>query len=261
PRESNDIMDTNTTYLNGLKAIQEQDFQKAATLLSQVLEEDSTHFNARFNRAMAYSKLQQFDKAIEDFHACITQEPEKADAHSELAICHFMNGDAKNSLAHFTHAIKLEPRNPFRYSSRAFIKDRLKDYKGAIADYERAIELDPEDAISYNNKGLVEEKLGRKEKAKKSFAKADSLEKPGKKKSLNEKHRNKKKHKELTPLQKNKTQKTNDAPRQTASKPQVSQKLTLRLYLKTLKSVLFSQKERQAFAAFVKNLLKGNGKK
>ena len=47
----------------------------------------------------------------------------------------------------------------------------------AILDYKKCTDLDPEDAISWNNMGLLEDQLGWNKKAKKTFNKADSLEK------------------------------------------------------------------------------------
>ncbi|MFT6717341.1 MAG: Flp pilus assembly protein TadD [Saprospiraceae bacterium] len=158
------------------QAIKEGNFEKAISLLSEVIIHKSEHFENFALRAVAYRKNKNFELAIVDFNKAIELEPSNADLRTEKGVCLFHQKETKLALLEMDIAVKLEPGNPYRYSSRAFIKDALKDVDGAIADYKKAIELDPEDAIAENNLGMLEEKKGNIEKAKKHFKQSDDLQ-------------------------------------------------------------------------------------
>ena len=121
------------------------------------------------------------------------------------------------------------------------MKDRIKDYHGAIADYEQAIALDPEDAIAYNNKGLVEEKLGRMEKAKASFKRADALDgRPQTETNTAP----------PAPAQSPTAKATPTTPAATSKSNPNTQKVNGKVYIQTLKEVLFTKKGFRGFIQY-----------
>jgi Flp pilus assembly protein TadD len=159
----------------GVNECKAGNFEGAVVHFTKALAKEAKNIPALYNRARAYSKTDQLDKALLDFETLTEISPDNATFIGDYAVAlHLCEMDEKAEL-HFELALKLEPENPYRYSSRAFYKDRMGDYKGAIKDYEKAIALDPEDEIAYNNKGLIEEKLGYKEKAEKSFQKSNKI--------------------------------------------------------------------------------------
>jgi len=159
----------------GVNACKAGNFDEAVGHFTKAIAKDAKNISALYNRARAYSKIDELDKALLDFEKLTEITPDNATFIGDYAVAlHLCEMDEKAEL-HFELALKLEPENPYRYSSRAFYKDRMGDSKGAIKDYEKAIELDPEDEIAYNNKGLIEEKLGYKEKAEKSFKRSNKI--------------------------------------------------------------------------------------
>ncbi len=186
-----------------------------------------------YDRAKAHFKLALYKKAIVDFNYILLQEPENAYFLSERAVAHHLNGNNELAINDLDKAAEIEPNKPFRYSSRAFIKEKMGDLKGAIADYERCIALDPDDAVAHNNKGLIEEKLGYIALSKKSFSKADSLDKP----SNNDEKMPQSSHIENT--QKDEQPKPNSGQ-----------------FFKTVKALISDKNERTEFALFLKKLVK-----
>ncbi|ELR71984.1 TPR repeat protein [Fulvivirga imtechensis AK7] len=229
-------------YIKGIDRCKNDNFAEAIEWFSQALAVDSKHHEARYNRAKSFFKLQRFSEALDDFNILIELQPDNAFYYSERAVALHLSGDNGLSLQDLNKAVELEPHKPFRYSSRAFIKERMGDLKGAIADYEKTIALDPEDAIAFNNKGLIEEKLGYIEQSNKSFERADRLDP------------------KYDP-EKTKKAPASDLPKielhkKKEQKLQREEKLTMKGYLRLVKSLLTTRSERKAFKEFLKGFLK-----
>jgi tetratricopeptide (TPR) repeat protein len=188
-----------------------------------------------YNRAKAYFRLRLLDEALNDLNTLIDLFPGNAEWYAERAVIYHYHKKGKEALEDLDKAVSLDPENGFRYASRAFIKDFYGDLAGAVGDYEQAIHLDPDDAVSFNNKGLVEEKLGFAEKAKASFAKADTLvtrfDGPPPSESQNTSS--------YLPKENSKTLNNK------------SQKLTFRYFLNTAREVISSKKGAQSFLNFI----------
>jgi len=159
----------------GIEECRNGAFEKGILFFNEVLEKDSDHIEALYNRARAFSKTGQLVESLDDFKRIMIISPSNASYIGDYAVSLHLNNKNDEAAQQFELALSLEPNNPYRYSSRAFFKDRIGDLEGAIEDYEKAVQLDPEDAIALNNKGLVEEKLGYQDKAKQSFSKSNDL--------------------------------------------------------------------------------------
>lgn len=208
-------------------------YKEAVAGLAKILSDDPYNTEALMWLGKAQFKLEEFDASIETYSKLINLLPSIADLYSDRGLCYHMAGEYKIALNDFDKAVELEPENAYRYSCRAFVKDYYKDYKGALLDYSKAIELDPEDAIVYNNKGVLEEKLGFAEQAKESFNISNEIQGI----DLD---------KELSKIN------ISDAPTITLPKP-LKRKLTLKAYLKVLKSIFTSKTGFKQFIKFLKS--------
>jgi tetratricopeptide (TPR) repeat protein len=74
------------------------------------------------NRGLAYAKLKQFEKAIQDYD----------------------------------QAIELNPKDFNAFNNRGPAYAKLKQFEKAIQDYNQAIELNPKDARTFNNVKNIE---------------------------------------------------------------------------------------------------------
>lgn len=213
--------------------VEKGEYKEAVEGLVKVLSNDPYNTEALMWLGKAQFKLEEFDASIETYSKLINLLPSIADLYSDRGLCYHMAGEYKIALNDFDKAVDLEPENAYRYSCRAFVKDYYKDYKGALLDYSKAIELDPQDAIAYNNKGVLEEKLGFAEQAKESFNISNEI------------------HgidldKELSKIN------ISDAPTITLPKPP-KRKLTLKVYLRVLKSIFTSKTGFKEFIEFLKS--------
>jgi tetratricopeptide (TPR) repeat protein len=222
---------------------QNKKYKEAIPLFSKAIKLDEGNLKIRYDRAKAHFKLGEFDASISDFNFLVEKEPNNGYFLSERAVTFHLNKQNELAMIDLNKAAELEPNKPFRYSSRAYIKERMGDLEGAIEDYERCIALDPDDAIAHNNKGLVEEKLGYQARSKASFARADELD-PNYDADKIEKSRQ-----EQAELNKPQTEKV--------AKTDLSvDKLTVKGYLKSVKSLASEKSERKQFFKFIKQIFK-----
>ena len=101
-----------------------------------------THF---FNRALAYERLHQTEKAIDDYSTAIKNGVSESQAYFNRAGLYQTQGEYKLALKDFNKAVLLEPLNTdYRYG-RALLHRRMGDYSKAIQDtiMKRAIEITP----------------------------------------------------------------------------------------------------------------------
>ena len=92
---------------------------------------DPNYTNAYYNRGITYSKLGQYQPAIQDLDATIRLEPAKGNA----------------------------------FYARGFAHEKLGQYEAAIADYNEAIRLKPDDARPRDRKRMVLSMAGIREGA------------------------------------------------------------------------------------------------
>ena len=127
--------------------MKERDYVKSSADYSQFLNLKSTDYSGRFNRALCYESLNQYDKAIADYTAVIEGNTDYS---------HLIDGKDK-SLAMAYH-----------YRGRAF-QWYKKDYLKAIADYDEALRLDPKIEMVHQHRGQCYEALKQFDKAKEDF--------------------------------------------------------------------------------------------
>ncbi|UII26292.1 tetratricopeptide repeat protein [Fulvivirga maritima] len=240
-------------YINeGVMLSKQNDFATAIEKYSHALSINPGQAEALYNRAKCYVKLQQVEKALQDFDTLIEHHNSVAFYYSERAVVRHLNKQNDKAMEDLDKAVELEPDKPFRYSSRAFIKEKMGDLQGALADYEKTISLDPEDAIAFNNKGLVEEQLGYMEQSKQSFHQADSLEpKKASQKQVSIPEPRKEPVKKVNIEQK---QKTTSIEVEKGEEP----KLTIKGYFQQIKRLISDSEERKQFKNFIKDTLSGN---
>jgi len=120
-----------------------------------------------FERAIAYSVIQNFEGALEDLTASISTDSAQTLAYWQKAVCQYKMNAFNASLgkdvvaktvsviSDFDTALKYNQQNQYLYYNRGNVYADRKDYQLAIADYTKAIELDPNLAEAYYNRGLV----------------------------------------------------------------------------------------------------------
>ena len=90
-------------------------------------------------RALAYSLLGMFDKAIVDYDEAIRIKPDFALALNNRAWAYYKIGRADEGLEDVNQALRLSPGSPYALDTRAHIRQAMGDAKAALDDYEMAV--------------------------------------------------------------------------------------------------------------------------
>ncbi|MFD2925971.1 rhomboid family intramembrane serine protease [Halobacillus naozhouensis] len=102
--------------------IEEQNYRKAINLTTEALEKPGNYqAELLFNRSYAYTKTEQYTKAIEDLAQVIALDPEFAEAHFNLALLYRQAGMMDKAETHANKASRLKPE-------REQFQDLLKSF-------------------------------------------------------------------------------------------------------------------------------------
>jgi tetratricopeptide (TPR) repeat protein len=92
------------------------------------------------NRALAYSLLGMFDKALADYDSALTITPDFPLALNNRAWSYYKLGRPRDGIADVEKALQLSPGSPFALDTRAHIRQSLGEAKAALEDYELAMQ-------------------------------------------------------------------------------------------------------------------------
>jgi tetratricopeptide (TPR) repeat protein len=102
---------------------------------------------AYFNRAGAYNKKTEFDRAVADYSALMELHPGNIFVYNFRAYSYFQLGELDRAIADYDRAIELNQRSRYAYLSRGVAYYRKEDYDHAIADYTQALQLGHQDPV------------------------------------------------------------------------------------------------------------------
>ncbi len=130
---------------------------------------------AFYNQGDAYSKLGDYEGAIDKYTKAIGLYPNDAKAYVNRGNAHYEiaqhsgdpDRDFRAAIEDFNHALIFNPqasdaylkRGIVRYEIAQYSKDPDKDYKAAIDDFNKALIFQPESAEAYVKRGIVRYKL------------------------------------------------------------------------------------------------------
>jgi tetratricopeptide (TPR) repeat protein len=132
-------------------------------------------------RAIAYSTLQEFDKAKNDIDEAIRLNPEDGDSFFARGIyLQYVAEDEKNALKDYDTAFKFRHNLENKkisaiYNQRGIIYSHMNDYGKAITEFEEAIKLTPDNGEIYNDRGDVYSILENTDKAIADYTEAIRL--------------------------------------------------------------------------------------
>jgi tetratricopeptide (TPR) repeat protein len=102
-------------------------------------------FQQYFNRALAFERLKQTDRAIEDYTTAIKNDQSQSQAYFNRAGLYQVQGKNEKALKDFNQCVLLEPTNVDYRFNRSLLHRKMGDYVQAIQDtvVKRAIEVTP----------------------------------------------------------------------------------------------------------------------
>ena len=92
-------------------------------------------------RALAYSLLGIFDKALADYDAALKIKPDFPLALNNRAWAYYKLGRPADGVADVEKALELQPGSPYALDTRAHIRQSQGDAKAALADYDLAMRV------------------------------------------------------------------------------------------------------------------------
>jgi tetratricopeptide (TPR) repeat protein len=117
---------------------------------------DGKHRAHAFNdRAVAFARKGQYDRAIQDYDEAIRLAPQTADLLGNRGWSYIQKGDYDRALADLNEAIRLNPRVAMAFDKRGRAYFRKGEYDRAIADFDEAIRLDPKMSMAFSNRGVA----------------------------------------------------------------------------------------------------------
>ena len=158
------------------KALDQEDYAKAAELLEQVVADEPENYNARFNLAFAYTEIKQLGKAIEHYEIVVRQQPELTSARANLSSLLMQQEEFSQAIAHL-EVLATARRDDFEaqfFYAHALV--RAGQHEGAIAPYEQALTLDPDSVDAHLELGQSLARLRRFAAAAKHYRHAIELD-------------------------------------------------------------------------------------
>ena len=122
-----------------------------------------------YSRGIAFKKMGQRDKAIEDFDAVIAMDPTYYLAYNYRGILYGEVGSFDKAIEYFNKSIAINPTYANAYANRGFTYAMIEKYDRALGDYNKAIELNERFVEAYFNRGNVYLTTGNAELALRDF--------------------------------------------------------------------------------------------
>ncbi len=175
-------------------AISDEKPARAIEILTALLHDDASHFDARWLRSclyyrqgeydamlrdaerlremspksppcwnlcgLAYHKLERWDDAIQAFTTAITADPQRARFRLNRAGAFANDGRLSEAIGDCSAAIKSDPEFSMAYSLRGHFAALQGDAVGALADCDRAVALDAKNAHAHACRGQALGKMG-----------------------------------------------------------------------------------------------------
>jgi tetratricopeptide (TPR) repeat protein len=120
--------------------INENEPEQAITLLTQILEPNSSDVRVLVNRSRAYIKLNQLDEALHDINRAIFLNSNHSYAHHIRAQIYYLQGDIESSIVDYNHELELGFINFDTYGKIGLLYLESGDVSNAISSLETYIE-------------------------------------------------------------------------------------------------------------------------
>jgi tetratricopeptide (TPR) repeat protein len=89
-------------------------------------------------RGVTYTKLKQFEKAVQDFDQAIKLNPKHTNAFNNRGVAYTGLKQFEKAVQDFDQAIKLNPKHANAFNNRGVAYADLKQFEKAIQDYDQA---------------------------------------------------------------------------------------------------------------------------
>ncbi|MDA9056865.1 caspase family protein, partial [Flavobacteriaceae bacterium] len=128
----------------------------ALNILAPIIDDKPENIRAQELLAESYVALEKFSRALETLDTLVGLDTEKSEYLRQRAWCYKKLDNLEKALEEYNKAAEVEPENSYNYEMRGdFYENYLKDYDKALADYNKGIELNPNDADLHFSKAYA----------------------------------------------------------------------------------------------------------
>ncbi len=151
-------------------------WQNSITLYDHTLSVTRQNSHIYNNRGIAYHRLGNPARAIQDYNQAIEIDPEFAEHYNNRGLAYSSLGNLTRAMEDYNRAIEIDPGYAMAYSNRGIAYQKLGNPTLAIRDYDRAIEIDPTNAKPFNNRGASYLSLGNPGRAIQDYDRAIEID-------------------------------------------------------------------------------------
>jgi tetratricopeptide (TPR) repeat protein len=146
-------------------------------LWSSVIEKEPARSSlAYYQRATAFGKMGQLDKALEDYNKTIALEPYHYEAYVSRGEVLLRKGYLEAAARDFETAVAIEPFHYQDYNKLGIIYGTSGQPVKAIESFTKSIALNPTNAAGYRNRGYTYARSGRYDDALEDLTRAIALD-------------------------------------------------------------------------------------
>ena len=149
---------------------QKKELLDALNILAPIIDDMPENIRALELLAESYVALENFSKALETLDILVRLDTKKSIYLRQRAWCYKKLDNLEKALEDYNKAVEVEPENSYNYEMRGdFYENYLKDYDKALADYNKGIELNPTDAGLHFSKAYLYASLDKLDLALQSY--------------------------------------------------------------------------------------------
>jgi tetratricopeptide (TPR) repeat protein len=155
-------------YKTGEEFAKKMNFTDAIEQYTKAIELDPDYDKAYIQRAMTYTKLEDYEKAAADFDRAIVFNEKDAELYYYSALAYHLQGKNTTALDKLNTAVDMKNNFLEAYQIRSVVLIDLGRYREALEDCQKCLKI-KEDETGYYNLGQVYEKLEMYEEAEQAY--------------------------------------------------------------------------------------------
>ncbi len=145
-KDDNDVEAYN---LRGRAYTRLEDFGNALEDFAEAEKINPDDAETYYNRGYLYQQQGQYQGAIDDYDTAISKKEDYAEAYYNRGLSKYNDGQEEEALEDFTEVIHLKPDFIDAYFQRGLILQEFEEYPSALDDFNKAIEINPNDMFAY----------------------------------------------------------------------------------------------------------------
>ena len=127
----------------GTDLLRQGAYDQSVSAFRTVLAQDSRHFEAQYNLALAYLQMGRYGNSVDEFQKALRLNPRSVNCWANLGVAYDRMGKPQQSLDALSKSVSCDPQNVDARLNFAIMLANLNQYDRAIAEYREVIVMDP----------------------------------------------------------------------------------------------------------------------